>query len=158
MTQLSEPSFVDQGGAHDVTPGGPMAGSAVPPTMNEDDPGAGYAAPPPQAGYTQQPGYAQQPFNGPSAYGPSAGYGPSGPGSMVAPPAPTRKGRGRSQGPSLVLIGAIAFVVIGGVTTVLALRGRSTSDDDKPTPTVNVPTPVNVPADTGTVPSEPPPV
>jgi hypothetical protein len=69
---------------------------------------------------------AADPLRGPSAYGPHA-HGP-----VPPPPAPfVTRPRIESSGPSLLMIGILSFVVIGGLTTVGFLMARSSSSSDE---------------------------
>lgn len=141
-TVLAQPAFTDEP---------PIAGSPLPPTtVREESFGAApspyappvYGAPPPPSPYDAPPVYGapqQVPFG-------------------VPPPPPPARARTRgSQGPSLVVIGAVSAVVIGGAVTTLAIVTRPASDD-KPVPTIDVPAATNVPKDPGTtnVPSDTP--
>jgi hypothetical protein len=123
---------------------GPVAGSsgiaptaAAEATTGEAD-GYGYnyqpnvSTPYPAAPVTLAP-YpgAAEPLRGPSTFGPHH------PGGFVPPPQAATRPRRADGGPSLAAIGAISFVVIGGLTTggFLVARSASTVDDgssDKP--------------------------
>jgi hypothetical protein len=167
-TLLGEPAFVEPAPAA-FPPPAPHAGAMVPATIVD----ASAYVPPPQ--------YPASPYAGGTApaagYGmpagpipPTAAYNPPGPSPYGAPPpqafpaAPPRR-PAASSGPPMLIIGLAAFAVIGGLTTFLALRGRSSNEDsDKPIPTIDVPPVATIPSDpgpgaaTGGDPTEPPPV
>lgn len=161
-TVLAQPAFVGE-------PAAPSGPGAIPPTTVRDpeiDQGAApyvppYAAPAPYADPTFSPG--PPPYANPQAYGAPSPYDASPYGAAVpgfnppqaypmTPPPPPARGRRRSQGgPSLAVIGAVSFVIIGGVTTAVAIGSRP-SGDDKPIPTVAIPAPTSLPtADPGPV-------
>jgi hypothetical protein len=73
------------------------------------------------------------------------------------PAAPGRSGSKRGQGPSLVLIGALAFVLIGGVVTAVAIARRPANDDDGPVATAPAEPPATAATDPGPPPEEPQP-
>jgi hypothetical protein len=181
-TVLGEPAFVEENAPAafppQAMPAAPHAGAAVPATVFDASafvpppeypvsPYAGNTAP--AAGYGPAPGY------GPAAYGmpggpppPMAGYTAPAPNPYGGPPPaypapPQRSAPRAAAGPPLLIIGLAAFAVIGGLTTFLALRGRSSSEDnDKPIPTIDVPPMATVPSDpgpgaAGADPTEPPP-
>ncbi len=116
------------------TPAAPRAGStgiaptaAAEATTGEAD---GY-------GYTYQPNVSTPYPSAPVTLAPyPSNYGPQPPGVPVPPPQLTTRPRRAEGGPSLLAIGAISFVVIGGLTTggFLVARSASTTDDgsDKP--------------------------
>jgi hypothetical protein len=173
-TLLGEPAFVEEAAPAafppPATPAAPRAGAMVPATMV--DPGAA-CVPPPQypvspyaGGAAPAAGFA--PPGGPTP--PTVGYNTPAPNPYGAPPPPAypapppRVAAGATAGPPMILIGVAAFVVIGGLTTFLALRGRSSGESsDKPIPTLDVPPVATVPSDpgpgagTGADPTEPPP-
>ncbi|MFT3764982.1 MAG: hypothetical protein QM820_05615 [Minicystis sp.] len=125
--------------------GEPPPAGPSPNTVRDPAAGFGSPAPPP---YGASPYAPAAPYGAPAApYG--APYAPDAarPIAIPPPPPPARgRGRGRSQGPSLVIIGVVAFFVIGGGVTAFALF-KTPSDDDKPAPTVDVPASVTVPPD-----------
>jgi hypothetical protein len=120
----------------------PMNGPAVaqngpvPVQKTMDDRGDGYGYPSGAA-----PGGAPQAYGGAPP-----GMGMGGPPPVVPygpPPAPAKSGGGMS----LVAIGALAFVLIGGgMTAFFVVRARSAADD-KPIPTVDVSTAIASPAE-----------
>jgi hypothetical protein len=127
-------------------PAAPMAGAASVPATIADD-GSGFPPPAPPPAYPASPyaaGAAPPPYAAPSPYAAAPAPNP-----YAAPlPAPPRA-RSGGGGPPLAIIGVGAFLFIGGLTTFLALRGRGSSNDDKPIPTIDVPPPASVPADPG---------
>ena len=161
-TVLGEPAFVAEAAPGAFPPqgafpqqaafppqGAPYAGAVVPPTVFD----ANAYVPPPNG---PPPMYPVSPYAGGTA--PAAGYGPPGampnayggpPPAYPAPPQQRAAASGAS-GPSMIVIGLAAFAVIGGLTTFLALRGRSSSEsNDKPIPTIDVPPVATVPSDPG---------
>ncbi len=167
-TILGEPAFVEEPAPAAYPPQAPPAGAMVPATIVD----AGAFVPAPQ--YPPSPyGGGTAPAAGygmPGAIPPTVGYaGPApnpygGPPPPAYPVAPPRAAPRAAGGPPLLVIGLVAFAMIGGLTTFLALRGRGSSDDsDKPIPTMEVPPAATVPSDpgpsaaTGGDPAEPPP-
>ena len=167
-TLLGEPDFVaEQPAPVAFAPPAPHAGAMVPATVFD---ASAYVPPPPQypvspyaGGTAPAAGYGMQ--SGPIP--PTASYGAPAPSPYGAPQppaypvAPPRRAAAGAGGPPLIVIGLAAFAVIGGLTTFLALRGRgSSSESDKPIPTIDVPPAATVPADPGpgVDPNEPPPV
>jgi len=159
-TLLGEPAFVEEAAPAafppPATPNAPRAGAAVPATVFDAN------------AYVPPPMYPASPYVGGTA--PAAGFGPPGatapnnpyggppPPAYPAPP-PQRAAAGGAAGPSMIVIGLAAFAVIGGLTTFLALRSRSSSEDnDKAIPTIDVPPVATIPSDPGpgANPNEPP--
>ena len=171
-TLLGEPAFVEEA-APAAFPAqaqpaaqAPFAGAMVPSTIVDAQ------------AYVPQPQYPGSPYAGGTApaagFGmpngpvpPTVGYGAPAPNPYGGPPppaypaAPPRRAQAGAGGPSMILIGVVAFAVIGGLTTFLALRGRGGGEDsDKPIPTIDVPPVATVPSDpgagSGADPGEPP--
>jgi hypothetical protein len=170
-TLLGEPAFAEEPApAAFPPPAAPHAGAMVPATIVDAAafvPQPQYPASPYAGGTAPAAGYGMP--NGPTP--PTVGYGAPAPNPYGAPPppaypvAPPRRPAAGAGGPPMVVIGLVAFAVIGGLTTFLALRGRgSSSENDKPIPTIDVPPAATVPSDpgpgaaSGADPNDPPPV
>lgn len=103
---------------------------------------------------------------GPAPYGGPAPLAMNGyPGAPAAPAlASPPIGRKAAQGgPSLVAIGAIAFLLIGGVVSLFFVVRSHAASSDKPIPTVDVPAPAAVAGEVpdggvAPAPTDPPPV
>lgn len=154
-TVLGEPTFVEEAAPAALpppaTPGAPRAGAMVPATIFD----ANADVPPPT--------YPVSPYAGGTA--PAAGFGPPGapaPNAYGGPPPPAYPApppQRAAAGPSMIVIGLAAFAIIGGLTTFLALRSRSSSEgNDLALPTIDVPPAATVPSDPGPSadPTEPP--
>jgi hypothetical protein len=149
-TRPFDPASPEPAGRQRVTPA-PVAGSAaVAPTSIEEE--HGFPVPASSAPTTERDRERVGTNTAPLAFGPAQVVGSFGGVYPRVPPPPSAaiKPRRAKEGPSMVTIAAIAFLVIGGVTTGAMMLGRTRAGDSVLAPPATAPlarptAPVSVP-------------